>query len=209
VIKVLFAAGAILLVASMAQAQTESAVSPQPITEALPHQIPTALVAPGDLASYRVLPDAPKPPALVKPVKPGVLPTPCPFGVGKPCALLGGRLYFSDPSHMTEHDRTWSQAMSHPLMRFSVAVGIGAFVWDYKTTRYCIDRHLGREGNPIEGQTRAQELAVGLGITAFSFWAAGKLKEKGEGNKAFAEEWLISSLHFLAAAHNRAACSGR
>ena len=208
-IRVFLGLGTLFLWITSAQAQTGTTATQQPIVEFLTPQLPTALVAPGDLASYRVLPDAPKPPALVKPVKPGILPTPCPFGVGKPCALLGGRLYFSDPSHMTEHDRTWSQAMSHPLMRFSVAVGIGAFVWDYKTTRYCIDHHLGREGNPIEGQTRAQELAVGLGITAFSFWAAGKLKEKGEGNKAFAEEWLISSLHFLAAAHNRAVCSAR
>jgi hypothetical protein len=31
---------------------------------------------------------------------------PCPAGDGRPCALLGGRLYFRDRSHMTEHDKT-------------------------------------------------------------------------------------------------------
>src|SRR5208282_3937659 len=43
-------------------------------------------------------------------------PAPCPAGDGKSCALLGGRVYFSDPIHMTEHDATLGKAVRNPAM---------------------------------------------------------------------------------------------
>lgn len=110
---------------------------------------------------------------------------PCPAGDGKPCALLGGRLYFRDRSHMTEHDKTWGDALKNPLILGAVAANLGAFVWDYRETRACIDAHQCTEANPIMGQSRAQELTVGIGLTATFYFLAAKLKQHGNGNAAF------------------------
>jgi hypothetical protein len=40
----------------------------------------------------------------------------CPGGEGSPCALLGGRLYYSDQWHITEHEKTWWDAFKTPGM---------------------------------------------------------------------------------------------
>src|SRR5437867_536839 len=79
---------------------TNLKLKPTPI-ETQSSEISTALIAPDDPQSpSRDLPDAPIP---VLPRKQDG-PQPCPAGDGMPCALLGGRLYFRDRSHMTEHD---------------------------------------------------------------------------------------------------------
>jgi hypothetical protein len=198
--KALCIAGALLFSAAV-HAQTEVAVSHRQPVETQSAQLSSTLVEPGYSESSRSLPDA------SKPIQPNPQPSPCPQGVGKPCASLGGRLYFPDILHMTEHDRSWGRAMSHPAMIVGTLLNVGAAAWDYQTTRYCIEHGAGREANPIMGQSRAQELAVGIGITAFSTWATGKLKENGDGNRAFFIQWTGTALHFLAAAHNRAVCS--
>jgi hypothetical protein len=158
----------------------------------------------GSNASANGLPDSPEP----KPIKanPKLAATPCPAGIAKPCALLGGRLYFRDSLHATEHDRTWLQAMSHPAMIVGTALLAGSFIADYKTTRSCVDRNLGHEANPLMGQSRAQELGVGISITALGVFATGKLKKTGNGNAALFTLWSGTVLHGVMAARNVAIC---
>jgi hypothetical protein len=146
-----------------------------------------------------VLPDAPVAKAPM---------SPCPAGVGKPCALLGGRPYLPDRLHLEEHDASWAKAMSTPLMIGGSSLLMGSFIADYKTTRYCIDRHVGKERNPLMGQSRAQELAVGIPATAVSIWAAGKLKEKGQGTVAALGLWAFTLMHTYFAYQNAETCGG-
>jgi hypothetical protein len=144
-------------------------------------EIRSALIEPDPQTPGRELPDAPIP---ILPSKQDG-PMPCPAGDGRPCALLGGRLYFKDRSHMTEHDKTWGDALKNPLILSGVAVDLGAAIWDYRATRACIDSHRCTEANPLMGQSRAQELAVGFGLTATFYFLAAKLKQHGNGNAAF------------------------
>ncbi len=144
-------------------------------------EIQITLVEPDQQTPGRDLPDAPIP---ILPSKQDG-PMPCPAGNGKPCALLGGRLYFRDISHMTQHDKTWVDALKNPLMLGGLAVNLGATIWDYRATRACIDSHRCTEANPLMGQSRAQELAVGFGLTATIYFLAAKLKQHGNGNGAF------------------------
>lgn len=102
-----------------------------------------------------------------------------------PCALLGGRLYFRDRSHMTEHDKTWGDALKNPMILGAVTANLGAAVWDYRATRACINAHRCTEANPIMGQSAAQELAVCFGLTTTFYFLAAKLKQHGNGNAAF------------------------
>jgi hypothetical protein len=147
------------------------------------------------------LPDAPIP------VLPGKQdgPMPCPLGIGRPCALLGGRLYFSDPSHMTRHDRKWGDALKNPVILAGMAVNTAALVWDYRTTRACLDKrtHTCKEANPIMGQSKAQELGVGLSVNALFYFVTVQLKQRGKGNWALAALAANASLHFYFASRNR------
>ena len=126
---------------------------------------------------------------------------PCPAGDGRPCALLGGRLYFRDPSHMTEHDKTWVDALKNPLMLGGIAVNLGTALWDYRATRACIDAHRCTEGNPLMGQSRAQELTVGFGLTATFYFLAAKLNQRVNGNTAFALLSANATMHAYQALH--------
>ena len=90
------------------------------------------------------------------------------------------------------------------LLAFSM--NVAAAVWDYRTTRHCVDNHLGEEANPLMGQTRAQELGVGISLSALTYYAAGKLKKQGDGNYAFGVLWTGTLLHVVAAAHNQSVC---
>ena len=129
---------------------------------------------------------------------------PCPAGIGKPCALLGGRLYFSDPSHMTQHDKTWFDALKNPLMLGAIAVNLGADIWDYRATRSCIAAHTCIEGNPLMGKSGARQLSVGLGLDALLYYIAVRLKQGGDGNLAFALLTAGTTLHVYFAAHAQA-----
>ena len=142
-----------------------------------------------------ILPNAPiaKPSATV-----------CPEGFRKPCALLGGQQYW--PSSLKEHDRSWGRAMSHPSMIIVTSLFLASFIADYKTTRYCVDRGMGHEGNPLMGQSRAQELAVGLTATGVSIWGIGALKRQGDGSLAVFAGFGGTVLHTFAAYHNAVAC---
>jgi hypothetical protein len=162
-------------------------------------EINSALSEPGQEAPQRSLPDAPIP--ILPSSQDG--PMPCPAGIGKPCALLGGRLYFSDPSHMTEHDKTWFHALTNPLMLGGLAVNLATAVWDYRASRACIDSHRCTEANPLMGQSSAQELSVGIGLTATFYFLSAKLKQQGKGN------WALFLLSGNAFAHSYEALRAR
>jgi hypothetical protein len=154
----------------------------------------TAHIA-GGVQPRAILPDAP----IAKPTA-----TVCPDGFRKPCALLGGQLYW--PSSLKEHDRSWARAMSHPPIFVMASLLAASFVADYKTTRYCVDRGFGHEGNPLMGQSRAQELSVGLAATGVSIWGIGELKRQGDGSMAVFAAFGGIALHTYAAYHNAVAC---
>lgn len=155
-------------------------------------EISTALIEPSTpRATAGSLPDAPIP---VLPSRQDG-PMPCPAGDGRPCALLGGRLYFRDHSHMTQHDRTWLDALTNPMILGGLTVNLATAVWDYRATRACIDSHRCTEGNPLMGNTRAQELPVGIGLTAAFYILAAKLKQRGHGNQAMAILSASAALH--------------
>jgi hypothetical protein len=200
--RILLALLTTLICAVMTRAQSELIPENLPLSRPQTSQIIAVRIESVQQGSNRILPDAPIP------VLPGLQdgPLPCPAGVGKPCALLGGRLYFRDPVHFTEHDKSWADAMKNKGMLFGVSMNVAAAVWDYETTRQCIDAHRGKEANPLMGQSRAQELSVGISISALTYYMAGKLKEQGGGNYAFGVLWGGTMLHFFAGAHNWAAC---
>ena len=132
--------------------------------------------------------------------------SPCPAGFWKPCAFLSGELYARDRFHLTEYDRSWTKAMSNPAIIASTSLLTAATIADYKITRYCIDRHLGKEANPLMGQTRAQELGLGLGLLTLSTFATAKLKSQGHGTSAVFIQWIGTVVHTYAAYHNAVAC---
>jgi hypothetical protein len=157
----------------------------------------SASIQPRESETSRVLPEAP----IAKTVAPI-----CPAGSGKPCALLGGRAYLRDPFHLSAHDQSWTKAMTNPAMVVSTSIAVASLVVDYKTTRYCIDRRLGKEANPLMGQSRAQELGVGMGLTSLSVFAAGKLKQEGNGSLGIFALWAATLAHGYAAYQNAEKC---
>jgi len=105
---------------------------------------------------------------------------------------------------MTQHDKTWFDALKNPLMLGGIAVNLGADIWDYKATRACIAAHTCIEGNPLMGQSRAQQLGVGIGLDALLYYVAVWLKQGGDGNLAFALLTTSTTLHVYFAAHGQA-----
>lgn len=188
-----------------ALAQTDSTSARSAQIETKSSAISSDLVAPSLQRQEHELPDAPIP--ILPSRQDG--PMPCPAGVGRPCALLGGRLYFSDPSHMTEHDKSWVAALRNPMILTGLLVNLGADVWDYRSTRACMANHTCREGNPLMGQSRAQQLSVGLSLDATFYFLAAKLKQRGSGNYAFFCLAANSTLHFYYAAHGHALASSK
>ena len=160
-------------------------------------EVGSTIVEPGQSETPSELPDAP----IAKTFAPA-----CPAGSGRPCALLGGHLYLGDRFRLSSHDRSWRKAILNPVIVGMTAVELAAFTMDYKTTRYCLDRHLGREGNPLMGQSRAQELGVGIGVLALSTFAASKLKQRGEGPLAVMVMWAATVVHTYEAYKNAETC---
>lgn len=194
-----FVLAALLLlgaVASHAQIQPVD-IKPLPIqTEYI--DVGSTLIQPGEtISAGEILPEAPIPKSPA---------SPCPAGYWKPCAFLSGNLYARDRFHLGEYDRSWTKAMSNPAIITSTAVLTTAFVMDYKTTRYCIDRHLGKEANLLMGQSRAQELGVGLGLLTVSVLATAKLKSQGRGASAMFIQWVGTVAHSYSAYHNAVVC---
>jgi hypothetical protein len=178
------------------QAKTEATPLTQPVEQ--PEQSQRVQQEP-----RQILPDNPIPTA----PSPVDGPYPCPGGVGKPCALLAGRSFFPDLSRMTQHESSLKDSLKNPVMLAGMGSNFAALIWDYKTTRAGIDSGRCKEGNPLMGQSRAQELGVGLSLTAVVYLSAAILKKEGRGNTAFGILAAGALLHVAAAAHNRAVCS--
>jgi hypothetical protein len=177
-------------------AQTASSnIQPLPIQT----DVGSTLLQPDETSPTRsdILPEAPIPKSPA---------SPCPAGYWKPCAFLSGNLYARDRFHLGEYDRSWTKALSNPVIITSTAILTTAFVMDYKTTRYCIDRHLGREANPLMGQSRKQELGVGLGLLTASVFATAKLKSQGRGNSAVLIQLVGAMAHSYFANQNAFVC---
>jgi len=191
--------GMLLLGASFAHAQTGAGTDGLKLFETQSSPVSSVPIEPGQQAPIKDLPDAPIP--ILPQTQDG--PMPCPAGVGLPCSLLGGRLYFSDPSHMTEHDKTGFDALKNPMILGGILFNEAALVWDYRSTRACIAAHRCKEGNPIMGQSPAQELGVGLSLSAFQIYNVVRLKQHGKGNTALFILATGAVLHTFAAAHNR------
>jgi hypothetical protein len=147
------------------------------------------------------LPDAPKPQS-------GDAQPACPAGNGKPCALLGGRLYFADALGLSRHNKSWFEAARSPGMLLSLGLLTTATIADIQTTHDCIRADACREGNPLLGQSRGQAYAVSMSLNAFAFWAAAEQKRHGHGVAPFFILWSGSVLHAALAVHN-AGLSGR
>jgi hypothetical protein len=118
--------GLTLFWAACARAQTEANLTRALPMETQSSKISSSLIETSQQNPRRNLPDAPIP--ILPNRQDG--PMPCPAGIGKPCALLGGRLYFSDPSHMTQHDKSWVAGLRNPMILAGVAVNTATFVWD-------------------------------------------------------------------------------
>jgi hypothetical protein len=194
VLIILLSFGAVAL-----HAQTPSSnIQPLPIqTEYV--SVGSTLVQPDETTPARgdILPEAPIPKSPA---------SPCPAGYGKPCAFLNGNLYARDRFHLREYDRSWTKALSNPAIITSTAVLTTALVVDYKTTRFCIDRHLAREANPLMGQSRKQELGVGLGLLTAGVLATAKLKSQGHGDTAILIQSMGTIAHLMAAYQNAVVC---
>jgi hypothetical protein len=197
--RVLLAFPLILFTGVMTQAQSELIPDNLPLSliqspEPLPSRFERVKLEPN-----RILPDAPIP--VLPNNQDG--PLPCPAGIGKSCALLGGRLYFNDPSHMTQHDLTLGKAMRNPMMVVGGLFNLASTIADIEGTQACLNAHTCTEANPLFGRNPSRARAYGLGIPimlatyAMSSW----LKKHGDGNTAFALLWGGTMGHTYFAAH--------
>jgi len=147
----------------------------------------------------RILPDNPIP--VLPSLQDG--PAPCPSGNGESCALLGGRAYFSDPIHMTEHDATWANAARNPAMLVGYALNLAATVADIEGTQACLRRHTCTEANPLFGSnpSRARSYGIGIPLDLVAYAALAFLKKSGQGNPAFGILWgaTVAHIYFASA----------
>jgi hypothetical protein len=183
----------ILLVASM-QARAKDlpkigAQTPPQQSADSKNAIPT-LQEPGAESSEESieLPDAPIPKDLAHERGP------CPAGNDMPCALLGG-FRFKERTTLTEHDKTWGQAMSHPIMWGAATALVLSTAYDIEGTHACLKAHTCTEGNPILGKhpSRARMYGSAMPMNAIAIFAMGKLKKQGDGFPAF---FLVSVISF-------------
>jgi len=174
-------------------AQSPAIPNNLPLTGPLSSRLNSTLIQPQQQGEGRVLPDAPIP--VLPNIEDGRFP--CPAGIGKPCALLGGRLYFRDPSHMTEHDATLGKAMRNPLMVVGGLLNLASTIADIEGTQACLHAHTCTEGNPLFGAnpSRAKAYGIGIPLTFVIYSMAALLKKNGNGNYAFAVLWGGTLLH--------------
>jgi len=203
--KIFIAVAVPLFFALTVQAQSELISDNLPLVHTQSLQTTPASIDPAQEQSGRVLPDAPIP--VLPNIQDG--PFPCPAGVGKPCALLGGRLYFRDPSHMTEHDLTWGKAMRNPMMVVGGLLNLASLIADAEGTQACLHAHTCTEGNPIWGAhpSRAKIYGFGIPLEFCLYSMAASMKKKGRGNTAFAILWSGTILHVYGAAAGFSAAS--
>jgi len=186
---------------SAVNSHAQSAVIPDnlPLTHLQSPQVNPALILPQQQGGGRLLPDAPIP--VLPTIQDG--PLPCPAGIGKPCALLGGRLFFRDPSHMTEHDATWGKAMRNRMMVVGGLLSLASAIADIEGTEVCLRVHTCIEGNPLFGANPSRAKAYGISIPmGFAIYSLSAwLKKNGDGNLAFGLLWGGTMGHTYYAAH--------
>jgi hypothetical protein len=181
----------------------QSAVQELPLPRIEPSQVSLSEVEPQRPAS-RILPDNPIP--VLPSLQDG--PAPCPFGEGRSCALLGGRAYFSDPIHMTEHDATWAGAARNPAMLVGFALNLAATVADIEGTQSCLRAHTCTEANPLFGSnpSRARSYGIGIPLDLVAYASFAFVKKEGRGNLAFGLLWgsTVAHIYFASAAFSYA-----
>jgi hypothetical protein len=197
--RILITLAVMLSFALVAQAQSELIPDNLPLTHIQSSQITSVPVEPTQQESVRQLPDSPIP--VLPNIQDG--PFPCPAGNGKPCALLGGRLYFRDPSHMTEHDLTWGKAMRNPMLVVGGLLNLASTIADIEGTQACLRVHTCTEGNPLFGRnpSRAKSYGIGMPLEFAIYSMSAWLKKNGDGNFAFGLLWGGTTLHVYEAAH--------
>jgi hypothetical protein len=136
-------------------------------------------------------------------------PFPCPSGNGRSCALLGGRVYFSDPIRMTQHDATWGKAMRNPGMLVADALNLASTIADIEGTQACMRAQACKETNPIFGSnpSRARAYGIAVPVALASYALLGRMKRDGQGNFAFALLWGATMAHTYFAAGGFAAAN--
>ncbi len=185
----------ILLAASMqvrAQGLPETGMQASPGQSAdSANTIPTLQGRGADSPEMSIeLPDAPMPKDLAHERGP------CPAGNDQPCALLGGFRFFKRTT-LTEYDKTWGQAMRHPVMWVSATALVLSTAYDIEGTQACLKAHACSESNPIMGKhpSRARMYGTAMPLNAIAIFAMGKLKKQGDGYPAVFVASILSFAH--------------
>jgi hypothetical protein len=129
----------------------------------------------------------------------------CPAGVGKSCAILGGRVYIPDQLGIGYHNETWWDAMKNPAMVFAVTALTGAVLFDALESQACVNAHRCQESNPIMRGPLAKKLAVGLSLNAFVVWYSVREKQHGHSVKPLILLWGGTLTHISLGAKARSA----
>ncbi len=143
----------------------------------------------GESSSKQNLPD--------KPVPKDITPREgCPDIDGAPCANFGGFRFFNNTT-FTEHNRTWGQAMSHPIMWITATALFASTVFDIEGTQHCLALKACTEANPIFGKHPSRARAYGTAIPLFAvgLYSMGRLKQSGHGFGAFFVAFTGIALH--------------
>jgi hypothetical protein len=153
--------------------------------------VPTPQQRSADIPEMNIeLPDAPMPKDLAHERGP------CPAGNNMPCALLGGYRFY-ERTTLTEHDKTWGQAMKRPIMWVSATALVLSTAYDIEGTQACLKAHACSEGNPIMGKhpSRARMCGTAMPVNAITIFAMGKLKKQGHGYAAVFIASILSFTH--------------
>jgi hypothetical protein len=118
-------------------------------------------------------------------------------------SLCNGRRYYPDLLKLDESDKTWAHAAKSPGMLFAGGLLVGATILDIESAQHCIHSGGCREGNPIMGQSRAQEYGVAMPITALVYYLSVREKQHGHGFSAFCVMYGGAVIHWMGFAHNR------
>jgi len=110
---------------------------------------------------------------------------------------------YGDPLGLDKVNKTWTEAAKSPGMVIAGITLFGSTAMDIESTQACIARHTCKEGNPLMGQSRAQNYAVAFGADAVVWILGVKQKQKGRGVLTFCEDYGLSAFHFLMFARNR------
>jgi hypothetical protein len=141
------------------------------------------------LEHWKQLPDNPQPKAA------STENTMCPAGVGNSCALLGGWVYYPDAIGLSNHNRTWWEAMKSPGMLGATIALVGTTILDIEGSQACIDKHTCRELNPLMRGPKIQKYAVAMSADAFLVWLSVREKQHGRGIVALAVVSAVSFVH--------------